>query len=239
MLFDIVTAAHFLHILVGTPREKDGRRPTVVRVKGSWLLKCDSKSSVAPNAEVRLIDKTSYLLFSSADELAIKFYILLLHGRGPQSCFLLRGGLSDHPGNLFELYLLKLILLDLNKRPPPSLLPRHPEISRAERKGEPSKIETVSAALKQTSDCENSLLTPVSIPEDPHGVLKESHSAMSLLDNSSIVVQRQLEMMNVLMGFEQADRYVIMDPQSQSYWLSGRASAWHRERLYMSNFSYP
>ena len=35
---------------------------------------------------------------------------------------------------------------------------------------------------------------------------------MSLLDNSSIVVQRQLEMMNVLMGFEQANRYVIMDP---------------------------
>jgi len=35
---------------------------------------------------------------------------------------------------------------------------------------------------------------------------------MSLLDNSSIVVHRQLEMMNVLMGFEQANRYVIMDP---------------------------
>jgi len=35
---------------------------------------------------------------------------------------------------------------------------------------------------------------------------------MSPLDNSSIVVQRQLEMMNVLMGFEQANRYVIMGP---------------------------
>lgn len=35
---------------------------------------------------------------------------------------------------------------------------------------------------------------------------------MRLLDNSSLVVQRQLEMMNVLMGFEQANRYVIMDP---------------------------
>jgi len=100
----------------------------------------------------------------------------------------------------------------LSKRPPPSPLPRHPENSRAEGKGEPSKIEAVSAALKQTPDCENSLLTPVRIPEDPHGVLKESHPAMSLLDNSSIVVQRQLEMMNVLMGFEQANKYVIMDP---------------------------
>lgn len=35
---------------------------------------------------------------------------------------------------------------------------------------------------------------------------------MRLLDNSTLVVQRQLEMMNVLMGFEQANRYVIMDP---------------------------
>lgn len=35
---------------------------------------------------------------------------------------------------------------------------------------------------------------------------------MRLLENSTIVVQRQLEMMNVLMGFEQANRYVIMDP---------------------------
>ncbi|KAL1644461.1 hypothetical protein SLS58_004375 [Diplodia intermedia] len=36
---------------------------------------------------------------------------------------------------------------------------------------------------------------------------------MSILANSTIVVQRQLEMMNVLMGFEQANRYVIMDGQ--------------------------
>lgn len=34
---------------------------------------------------------------------------------------------------------------------------------------------------------------------------------MSILANSSIVVQRQLEMMNVMLGFEQANRYVIMD----------------------------
>lgn len=35
---------------------------------------------------------------------------------------------------------------------------------------------------------------------------------MRILEHSAIVVQRQLEMMNVLMGFEQANRYVIMDP---------------------------
>ncbi|CAO2647226.1 Nn.00g081480.m01.CDS01 [Neocucurbitaria sp. VM-36] len=75
-----------------------------------------------------------------------------------------------------------------------------------------SKVEAVSNALSTTSDSQNNLLTPVYIPEDPHGVLKETHPAMRLLDNSAIVVQRQLEMMNVLMGFEQANRYVIMDP---------------------------
>lgn len=36
---------------------------------------------------------------------------------------------------------------------------------------------------------------------------------MSILANSTIVIQRQLEMMNVLLGFEQANRYVIMDGQ--------------------------
>lgn len=75
-----------------------------------------------------------------------------------------------------------------------------------------SKVEAVSNALAQVPDSENNLVTPVYIPEDPNGVLKETHPAMRLLENSAIVVQRQLEMMNVLMGFEQANRYVIMDP---------------------------
>jgi hypothetical protein len=70
----------------------------------------------------------------------------------------------------------------------------------------------VSNALATTPDGENSLVTPVHIPEDPNGVLKETHPAMRLLDNSTLVIQRQLEMMNVLMGFEQANRYIIMDP---------------------------
>jgi hypothetical protein len=32
-----------------------------------------------------------------------------------------------------------------------------------------------------------------------------------MLETSSIVIQRQLEMMNLLVGFEQANKYVIMD----------------------------
>lgn len=81
---------------------------------------------------------------------------------------------------------------------------------------------------------QNSLLAPVHIPEDPHAVLKETHPATGILANSGLVVQRQLELMNVMMlvmppycpkldvkltlgvfpchsGFEQANKYVIMD----------------------------
>lgn len=77
---------------------------------------------------------------------------------------------------------------------------------------QPSRVEAVSTALATTSEANNPLLAPVHVPEDPHGIIKETHPAMRILDNSTIVVQRQLEMMNVLMGFEQANRYVIMDP---------------------------
>ncbi|KAI2476562.1 Scramblase family protein [Pyrenophora tritici-repentis] len=77
---------------------------------------------------------------------------------------------------------------------------------------ESSKVDAISNALSTTPDSENNLVTPVHMPEDPNAVLKQTHPAMRLLDNSSLVVQRQLEMMNVLMGFEQANRYVIMDP---------------------------
>jgi len=43
-------------------------------------------------------------------------------------------------------------------------------------------------------------------------VLNENHPATSILSNSSLVVTRQLELMNVMLGFEQANKYVIMDP---------------------------
>lgn len=90
--------------------------------------------------------------------------------------------------------------------------PNDPTESSKDATHEPSKVEAVSKTLSATPDSENSLIAPVHMPEDPHGVLKETHPAMRLLDNSTLIVQRQLEMMNVLMGFEQANRYVIMDP---------------------------
>jgi hypothetical protein len=104
-------------------------------------------------------------------------------------------------------------VLDRSSRQPDSEQPaRQPNGPTKDASNEPSKVEAVSNALATTPNSENPLLSPVYIPEDPHAVLKETHPAMRLLDNSAIVIQRQLEMMNVLMGFEQANRYVIMDP---------------------------
>ncbi|KAF9885622.1 hypothetical protein FE257_012713 [Aspergillus nanangensis] len=62
---------------------------------------------------------------------------------------------------------------------------------------------------------QNTLLSPVYTPEDPNGVLKQSHPAMGILANSGLVVQRQLELMNVMIGFEQANKYVIMNAHGE------------------------
>ncbi|KAH7135226.1 Scramblase-domain-containing protein [Dendryphion nanum] len=99
-----------------------------------------------------------------------------------------------------------------NNKPPS--LPSHSSNADSEPppSNEPSRNEALSKALAAVPDTENDLITPVYIPEDRNGILKETHPAMRLLENSAIVIQRQLEMMNVLMGFEQANRYIIMDP---------------------------
>ncbi|KAK3115902.1 hypothetical protein LTR53_004290 [Teratosphaeriaceae sp. CCFEE 6253] len=78
----------------------------------------------------------------------------------------------------------------------------------------PGRNAQLATALadSDTSD----LVSEVHIPNDPRGVLPSSHPALSLLGNSSLVIQRQLEMMNVMLGFEQANRYIIMDGQGQT-----------------------
>nr|POE87450.1 altered inheritance rate of mitochondria protein 25 [Quercus suber] len=64
-------------------------------------------------------------------------------------------------------------------------------------------------AQSDTSD----LVAEVHMPDDPDGVLPPDHPALALLGNSSLVIQRQIEMMNIIVGFEQANRYIIMDGQ--------------------------
>ncbi|OJD19197.1 hypothetical protein AJ78_00810 [Emergomyces pasteurianus Ep9510] len=100
-----------------------------------------------------------------------------------------------------------------NQPPPPSRDHQANAQHGSERPHETPENESLSATLRNTNPQENSLLAPVHIPEDPHAVLKERHPAAGLLSNSGLVVQRQLEMMNVLLGFEQANRYTILDAQ--------------------------
>lgn len=68
----------------------------------------------------------------------------------------------------------------------------------------------------------------VVVPDDPNGVLNNSHAAASILAHPSLVVVRQLEMMNVFLGvstnaglsceqqadmqYEQANKYAIYEP---------------------------
>lgn len=46
---------------------------------------------------------------------------------------------------------------------------------------------------------------------NPRGVLQRSDPVVDLLSRPSLVIERRLEMMNVFLGFEQANRYTIMD----------------------------
>ncbi len=122
----------------------------------------------------------------------------------------------------------------VRRPPPPKPIPRRPQSSRLpqqepgqRQQGAPkpqetspdaqdpkqSSVDTVSNALRDQDSQANNLLSPVHIPENPDGVLNERHPATSILSNSAIVVTRQLELMNVMLGFEQANKYVIMDPK--------------------------
>ncbi|GAB7342924.1 hypothetical protein MBLNU457_g1034t1 [Dothideomycetes sp. NU457] len=78
----------------------------------------------------------------------------------------------------------------------------------------PSSFELVKTTLAENESSD--LVAPVRIPDDPDGVLQPDHPAMAILNHSSIVVQRQIEMMNVFLGFEQANRYVLMDGRGET-----------------------
>jgi hypothetical protein len=77
---------------------------------------------------------------------------------------------------------------------------------------QPPPPPSVSNVLANTEDAANNLLAPVHIPEDANAIIKSSHPATNILAQSGLVVQRQIEMMNIFLGFEQANRYIIMDP---------------------------
>jgi hypothetical protein len=83
-------------------------------------------------------------------------------------------------------------LIKSSKKTEPSQQPDQPQ-------SEPAAPEPQDAANPNYDPSQNTLLSPVYLPEDPHGVLKETHPATSILANSGLVVQRQIEMMNIMM----------------------------------------
>ncbi|KAK4939051.1 hypothetical protein LTR10_020625 [Elasticomyces elasticus] len=94
-----------------------------------------------------------------------------------------------------------------DRPPPPTQHDTAP--SQGEPPPKPPHMENI---LAETRPEDNTLLAPVHVPEDPNSVLKSDHPASNILAQSGLLVQRQLEMMNVFIGFEQANRYVILDP---------------------------
>ncbi|ORY34718.1 Scramblase-domain-containing protein [Naematelia encephala] len=64
-------------------------------------------------------------------------------------------------------------------------------------------------------DAVPSLSRPVIIPNDPKGVLTNNHQARELLGHESLVIARQIEMLNIFVGFEQANRYAIHTPSGE------------------------
>ncbi|KAF8926281.1 hypothetical protein BGZ58_011320 [Dissophora ornata] len=54
--------------------------------------------------------------------------------------------------------------------------------------------------------------TPAVVPKDPFGVLQPYDTAAKLLTQPALIMTRQVEMMNLLVGFEQANKYAIVDP---------------------------
>ncbi|KXT14470.1 hypothetical protein AC579_4796 [Pseudocercospora musae] len=93
---------------------------------------------------------------------------------------------------------------------PPPQEPQRPAADQTS----PGRNTQLAATLAQSDTSD--LLTEVRMPDDPNSALAPDHPALSILGNSSLVIQRQMEMMNLLIGFEQANRYIIMDGQGQT-----------------------
>ncbi|ORX61437.1 Scramblase-domain-containing protein [Hesseltinella vesiculosa] len=60
---------------------------------------------------------------------------------------------------------------------------------------------------------EDPVHVPVVIPQNPGAIVTPSSLGAPVLAQSALIVGRELEMLNVFLGYEQANRYKIMDPQ--------------------------
>ncbi|CAG8608730.1 2798_t:CDS:2 [Ambispora leptoticha] len=82
-----------------------------------------------------------------------------------------------------------------------------------------SRMPPAQTKYKPPSAANNSKDTSITIPEHPDSVLsyeKMPTGLSSILNNSALVVVRQLEMLNIFLGFEQANKYALLDPGGNS-----------------------
>lgn len=80
--------------------------------------------------------------------------------------------------------------------PPPIAQPIHNVENGYSKPTEPADLPEI---LRETNPAENTLLSPVHIPEDPNGVLQMNHPSAELLANSGLVIKREMELMNMLL----------------------------------------
>lgn len=57
--------------------------------------------------------------------------------------------------------------------------------------------------------------TVFEIPPNPDGLITPNDGIFDLLKEPTLVIERQLEMMNIILGFEQANRYKILNSMGQ------------------------
>lgn len=88
-----------------------------------------------------------------------------------------------------------------------------------------SASETVSETRSSPENTTSKAITdpsvsiPAIVPHDPHSVLQASSpnfsGATQLLTQSALVVTREIEMINIFLGFEQANKYSIHAPSGE------------------------
>ncbi|KAL0079441.1 Scramblase-domain-containing protein [Phycomyces blakesleeanus] len=103
----------------------------------------------------------------------------------------------------------------LNRVTPPR--PIRPVLTKEDNISEPStKTNSVESNVEIQSNehfAADPANVPVHIPSQPGEVLQPHSPGAAVLTKSALVVGRELEMMNVFLGYEQANKYKIMDPE--------------------------
>ncbi|KAJ1020320.1 hypothetical protein NDA18_005916 [Ustilago nuda] len=108
---------------------------------------------------------------------------------------------------------------------PPPAAPSHPAVASQSLPHEPTTETPQQSATKASPPLQSSsnlpadasVKIPAVVPNEPRDVLEPRSfaSATTLLSQSALVVTREIEMINIFLGFEQANKYSIHAPDGQ------------------------